>query len=391
MSLNPRDVVIVDFGRTPMGRSKGGMYRNVRAETLSANLITGVLARNPKIDPAEVEDVIWGCVNQTLEQGWNIARMASLMTPIPHTSAAQTVSRLCGSSMSALHTAAQAIMTGNGDVFVVGGVEHMGHVSMMHGVDPNPAMSLYAAKASGMMGLTAEMLGKMHGITREQQDAFGERSHRLAHKATVEGNFKDEIIPMEGHDENGFLKVFTTDETIRPETTLESLAALRPAFNPKGGTVTAGTSSQITDGASCMIVMSAERAQALGLEPLAVIRSMAVAGVDPAIMGYGPVPSTKKALQRAGLTMDDVDFVELNEAFAAQALPVLKDLKLLDKMEEKVNLHGGAIALGHPFGCSGARISGTLLNVMKQNSGTIGISTMCVGLGQGITTVFERV
>jgi len=242
-----------------------------------------------------------------------------------------------------------------------------------------------------MMGLTAEMLGKMHGITREQQDAFGERSHRLAHKATVEGNFKDEIIPMEGHDENGFLRVFTEDETIRPETTIESLAALRPAFNPKGGTVTAGTSSQITDGASCMIVMSAERAQALGLEPLAVIRSMAVAGVDPAIMGYGPVPSTKKALQRAGLTMDDVDFVELNEAFAAQALPVLKDLKLLDKMDEKVNLHGGAIALGHPFGCSGARISGTLLNVMKQNGGTIGISTMCVGLGQGITTVFERV
>lgn len=391
MSLNPRDVVIVDFGRTPMGRSKGGMYRNVRAETLSAKLITGVLERNPKIDPADVEDVIWGCVNQTLEQGWNIARMASLMTPIPHTSAAQTVSRLCGSSMSALHTAAQAIMTGNGDVFVVGGVEHMGHVGMMHGVDPNPALSLYAAKAAGMMGLTAEMLGKMHGITREQQDQFGVRSHQLAHKATVEGNFKDEIIPMEGHDENGFLRVFTEDETIRPETTLESLAALRPAFNPKGGTVTAGTSSQITDGASCMIVMSAERAQALGLTPLAVIRSMAVAGCDPSIMGYGPVPATKKALKRAGLSIDDIDYVELNEAFAAQALPVLKDLKLLDKMDEKVNLHGGAIALGHPFGCSGARISGTLLNVMKQKGGTLGMSTMCIGLGQGITTVFERV
>ncbi len=391
MSLNPRDVVIVDFGRTPMGRSKGGMYRNVRAETLSAKLITGVLERNPKIDPAEVEDVIWGCVNQTLEQGWNIARMASLMTPIPHTSAAQTVSRLCGSSMSALHTAAQAIMTGNGDVFVIGGVEHMGHVGMMHGVDPNPALSLYAAKAAGMMGLTAEMLGKMHGITREQQDQFGVRSHQLAHKATVEGNFKDEIIPMEGHDEDGFLRVFTEDETIRPETTLESLAALRPAFNPKGGTVTAGTSSQITDGASCMIVMSAERAKALGVEPMAVIRSMAVAGCDPSIMGYGPVPATKKALKRAGLSVDDVDFVELNEAFAAQALPVLKDLKLLDKMDQKVNLHGGAIALGHPFGCSGARISGTLLNVMKQNGGTIGMSTMCIGLGQGITTVFERV
>lgn len=391
MSLNPRDAVIVDFGRTPMGRSKGGMHRNTRAENMSAHLIDSLLARNEAINPAEVEDVIWGCVNQTLEQGWNIARMASLLTRIPHTSAGQTISRLCGSSMSALHTAVQAIQTNNGDVFVVGGVEHMGHVGMMHGVDPNPQQSLYAAKASGMMGLTAEMLGKMHGITREAQDAFGERSHRLAHKATVEGKFKDEIIPMEGYDENGFVKVFDYDETIRPETTIEGLAALRPAFDPKNGTVTAGTSSQITDGASCMIVMSAQRAKDLGLEPLAVVRAMAVAGVDPAIMGYGPVPSTQKALKRAGLTMDDIDFVELNEAFAAQSLPVLKDLKLLDKMDEKVNLHGGAIALGHPFGCSGARISGTLLNVMKQNNGSLGVATMCIGLGQGITTVFERV
>lgn len=391
MSLNPRDAVIVDFGRTPMGRSKGGMHRNTRAENMSAHLIDSLLARNEAINPAEVEDVIWGCVNQTLEQGWNIARMASLLTRIPHTSAGQTISRLCGSSMSALHTAVQAIQTNNGDVFVVGGVEHMGHVGMMHGVDPNPQQSLYAAKASGMMGLTAEMLGKMHGITREAQDAFGERSHRLAHKATIEGKFKDEIIPMEGYDENGFVRVFDYDETIRPETTIEGLAALRPAFDPKNGTVTAGTSSQITDGASCMIVMSAQRAKDLGLEPLAVVRAMAVAGVDPAIMGYGPVPSTQKALKRAGLTMDDIDFVELNEAFAAQSLPVLKDLKLLDKMDEKVNLHGGAIALGHPFGCSGARISGTLLNVMKQNNGRLGVATMCIGLGQGITTVFERV
>jgi len=390
MSLNPRDAVIVDFGRTPMGRSKGGMYRNTRAESMSADLITGLLARNEKVDPAEVEDVIWGCVNQTLEQGWNIARMASLMSSIPHTSAGQTVSRLCGSSMSALHTAAQAIQTGNGDVFVVGGVEHMGHVGMMHGVDPNPHASLHIAKASGMMGITAEMLGLMHGITREQQDEFGYRSHQRAHQATLDGNFKDEIIPMKGHDENGNLQICTVDETIRPQTTVESLAALKPAFNPKGGTVTAGTSSQITDGASCMIVMSAERAEALGIEPMAVIRSMAVAGVDPSIMGYGPVPATQKALQRAGLAIEDISHVELNEAFAAQALPVLKDLKLLEQMDEKVNLNGGAIALGHPFGCSGARITGTLLNVMKQNSGTIGVSTMCVGLGQGISTIVER-
>jgi acetyl-CoA acyltransferase len=320
-----------------------------------------LLARNTKVDPERSRGRDLGLRQPDPGAGLERRPHGVAADSIPHTSAAQTVSRLCGSSMSALHTAAQAIMTGNGDVFVVGGVEHMGHVGMMHGVDPNPQLSLYAAKASGMMGLTAEMLGKMHGITREQQDAFGERSHRLAHKATVEGMFKDEIIPMEGYDENGFLKVFDYDETIRPETTLESLAALKPAFNPKGGTVTAGTSSQITDGASCMIVMSAQRAQDLGIQPMAVIRSMALAGVDPAIMGYGPVPATQKALKRAGLTMDDIDFVELNEAFAAQALPVLKDLKLLDKMEQKVNLHGGAIALGHPFGCSGARISGTLL------------------------------
>lgn len=390
MSLNPRDAVIVDFGRTAMGRSKNGAYRNTRAEDLSADLINGLFARNEKLNPAEVEDVIWGCVNQTKEQGWNIARMMSLMTVIPHEAAGQTVSRLCGSSMSALHTAAQAIMTGNGDMFVVGGVEHMGHVAMNHGVDPNPRLAKHAAKAAGMMGMTAEVLGMMHGITREQQDQFGERSHRLAHQATEAGNFKEEIIVLDGHDENGFKVRMTADETIRPETTVESLSKLKPAFNPASGTVTAGTSSQITDGASAMIVMSAERAQALGVQPLAKIRAMAVAGVDPSIMGYGPVPSTQKALKRAGLTMEDIDYVELNEAFAAQALPVLKDLNLLDKMDEKVNLHGGAIALGHPFGCSGTRITGTLLNVMRQNEGALGVSTMCVGLGQGITTIIER-
>ena len=388
MSFNPRDAVIVDFGRTPMGRSKGGMYRHVRAETLSAALMNGVLKRNDKVNPNEVDDVLWGCVNQTLEQGWNIGRMASLMTSLPNTVPAQTINRLCGSSMSALHTAVQAIQSNNGDVFIVGGVEHMGHVGMMHGVDPNPKLSKYGAKASGMMGLTAEMLGMMHGIKRQAQDEFGYRSHHRAWAATQEGRFDDEIIPMEGHDEDGNLCLFSQDETIRPDTTMEGLAALKPAFNPASGTVTAGTSSQITDGASCMIVMSAQRAKELGIEPMATVRTMAVAGVDPAIMGYGPVPSTQKALKKAGLTMDDIDYLELNEAFAAQALPVLKDLKVLDKLDEMVNLHGGAIALGHPFGCSGARISGTLLNIMKQRDGQLGVATMCIGLGQGITTVF---
>ena len=391
MSLNPRDVVVVDCVRTPMGRAKNGCFRNVRAENLSAALIDALLDRNPKLNPKDVEDVIWGAVNQTKEQGFNVARHISLLTRVPHESGAQTVNRLCGSSMTAIHTAAQAIQTGNGDVFVIGGVEHMGHVPMTEGFDHNPASSKYSAKASNMMGLTAEMLAKMHGITREQQDEFGARSHRLAHEATLEGRFKNEIVPIEGHDENGFVKLIEEDETIRPETTAESLGQLKPAFDPKQGTVTAGTSSQLTDGASAMLMMSAEKAEDLGLTPIAKIRGMAVAGVDPAIMGYGPVPATKKALKRAGLTIDDIDFWELNEAFAGQSLPVLKDLKLLDVMDKKVNLNGGAIALGHPLGCSGARISTTLLNVMQARGGNLGVSTMCIGLGQGIATVWERV
>ena len=390
MSLNPRDVVVIDCVRTPMGRAKNGCFRNVRAETLSATLIDALFERNPKLDPKEVEDVIWGCVNQTREQGFNVARHISLLTKVPHEAGAQTVNRLCGSAMSAIHTAAQAIMTGNGDMFVVGGVEHMGHIGMTDGFDHNPASSKYTAKASNMMGLTAEMLAKMHGITREQQDEFGARSHRLAQEATDEGRFKNEIVPIEGHDENGFKVLIEHDETIRPDTTAESLGKLRPAFDPKNGTVTAGTSSQLTDGAAAMILMSAERAQALGLKPMARVVSMAVAGVDPAIMGYGPVPATKKALKRAGLKIEDIDFWELNEAFAGQSLPVLKDLKLMGVMEQKVNLNGGAIALGHPLGCSGARISTTLLHIMHANGGKYGVSTMCIGLGQGISTVWER-
>lgn len=390
MSPNPRDVVVIDCVRTPMGRAKNGCFRNVRAETLSATLIDALFERNPKLDPKEVEDVIWGCVNQTREQGFNVARHISLLTKVPHEAGAQTVNRLCGSAMSAIHTAAQAIMTGNGDMFVVGGVEHMGHISMTDGFDHNPAASKYTAKASNMMGLTAEMLAKMHGITRQQQDEFGARSHRLAQEATDEGRFKNEIVPIEGHDENGFKVLIEHDETIRPETTVESLGQLRPAFDPKNGTVTAGTSSQLTDGAAAMVLMSAERAQALGLKPMARVVSMAIAGVDPAIMGYGPVPATKKALKRAGLKIEDIDFWELNEAFAGQSLPVLKDLNLMGVVDQKVNLNGGAIALGHPLGCSGARISTTLLNIMQANGGKYGVSTMCIGLGQGISTVWER-
>ena len=385
-----KEVVIIDAVRSPMGRSKGGMFRHTRAEVMSARLIDALLERNPKVDPAEVEVVIWGCVQQTLEQGFNVARNAALLTRLPRTVGAATVNRLCGSSMQALHDAARSIMTGDGEVFIIGGVEHMGHVPMMHGVDFAPQLALVAAKASGSMGFTAELLGRSHGITREQQDQFGLRSHQRAHAATVEGRFKNEIVAMEGHDEDGALKLFDYDEVIRSDANIDDMRKLRPAFDPVTGTVTAATSSAISDGASAMLVMSADRAKALGLTPMAKIRSMAVAGCDAAIMGYGPVPATQKALKRAGITVKDLDLVELNEAFAAQAIPVLKDLQLLDVVEAKVNLNGGAIALGHPLGCSGARISGTLLHLMQNKNAKLGLATMCIGLGQGIATVFER-
>lgn len=391
MTIKDNDVVIVDCARTPMGRSKNGVFRNVRAENMSAALVDALLDRNSNIDPASFEDVIWGCVNQTNEQGWNIARMMSVMTKLPHEVAGQTVSRLCGSSMSALHTAAASITAGLGDTFMVGGVEHMGHLAMDHGVDPNPQASKYVARAAGMMGMTAEALAMLHGVGRQQQDEFGVRSHKRAADAQANGRFDGEIIPLEGHDEDGRKILVSADTTVRGETTLEGLAELRPAFDPKNGTVTAGTSSQIADGASAMIVMSGQRARELGLTPKARIVSMAVAGVDPSIMGYGPVPSTQKALKRAGLTIADIETVELNEAFAAQALPVLKDLNLLDVVDDKVNLNGGAIALGHPFGCSGTRITTTLLNVMAQQDTTVGLATMCIGMGQGISTIIERV
>ncbi len=385
-----KTAVIVDCIRTPMGRSKAGMFRNVRAESLSAAVMRGLLERNPALNPSDIDDVIWGCVMQTLEQGFNVARNAALLAGIPHSVPAVTVNRLCGSSMQALHDAVRAIQTGMGEVYLIGGVEHMGHVPMNHGVDFHPGLGVSVAKAAGMMGLTAELLGKLHGISRQQQDEFGARSHRLAHEATLEGRFKNEIYPVEGHDADGVLKLFDADEVIRPETTVDTLGTLKPVFDPANGTVTAGTSSALSDGASAMLVMSEDKAKALGLPIRAKVIGMGVAGCDPSIMGYGPVPASQKALKAAGLTIADIDYAELNEAFAAQALPVMKDLGLLDVMEQKVNLNGGAIALGHPLGCSGSRISTTLINVMENKGGKYGLATMCIGLGQGIATVFER-
>ncbi len=386
-----KEVVIVDTIRTPMGRSKAGVFRNVRAEALSAHLMQQLLVRNPNLDPALIEDIIWGNVKQTKEQGFNIARNAQLLTDIPKSTAAVTVNRLCGSSMQALHDATTNIMAGQGDVFMVGGVEHMGHVPMMYDVDFDPALSKYISRAAGNMGLTAELLGMQHGVTREQQDAFGARSHQRAHAATLEGRWANEIVPTLGHDANGALTMIEHDEVIRPETTVESLSGLRPVFDPVNGTVTAGTSSALSDGASAMLVMSADKAKELGLTPRAKIRGIGVAGCDPSTMGYGPVPATKKALKRAGLSLEDIEMAEFNEAFAAQALSCVRALGIEDKMDDMINLNGGAIALGHPLGCSGTRITGTLLNVMENKDVSLGLATMCIGLGQGIATVIERV
>ena len=385
-----REVVIVDAVRTPMGKSRGGSFRHTRAENLSAHLIKALMKRNEAVNPKEIEDVIWGCVQQTLEQGFNIGRMASVLAELPHTVPAQTVNRLCGSSMTAIHTATMSIQTNNGDAFICGGVEHMGHVPMMHGVDLNPALALNVAKAAGMMGLTAELLGKMNGVSRQAQDEFAYESHMRAHRATQEKAWANEMIPTAGHDTDDVPLMVDFDDVIRPETTVEALSNLRASFDPKNGTVTAGNSSAISDGAAAVMLMSRERADELGLKPLAKVLSMAAAGCDPSVMGRGPVPATKKALKRAGLSLGDIDYIELNEAFAAQSLAVLKEMKLLDK-QEIVNVKGGAIALGHPLGCSGARITGAVAHIINEKDAQFGLATMCIGMGQGVATVIERI
>lgn len=386
------NVVIIDGIRTPMGRSKGGVFRHVRAEDLSAHLMNAIFERNPNASKKDLNDIIWGCVQQTLEQGFNIAKNAALLTDIPHTVPAVTVNRLCGSSMQAVHDASRLIMTGDANSVLIGGVEHMGHVPMTHGIDFNPKLTLRVAKAAGAMGLTAEMLAKMYKISREEQDAFALRSHQLAAAATKNGKFANEIVATEGHDADGNLISVNYDEVIRLDASLQGLAALRPAFDPVSGTVTAGNSSALSDGASAMLLSSESYAKQHGIKPRAKVRAMAVVGCDPSIMGFGPVPATEMALKRAGLSLNDIDIIELNEAFAAQSIACLKGLNIAESLiDEKVNLNGGAIALGHPLGCSGARITTALLNQLEHKDKQFGLATMCIGFGQGIATIIERV
>ncbi|MDR3618256.1 MAG: acetyl-CoA C-acyltransferase [Paludisphaera borealis] len=384
-----RNAVVIDAVRTPIGRASAdrGCYHDVRAEDLSAHVIRALVERTG-IDPHQVEDVRWGCVQQQGEQGFDIARIAALVADLPVETGGVTVNRNCASSLQAINDAAMSIAAGCEDVHVVGGVEHMDHVPIDKGYDPCPSLFRRHSEAIMHMGLTAEYLAAKYRIPRDRQDVYALRSHRLAAEATDRGEFRAEIIPTWGRDEAGRKVLVTKDQCIRRDSSLEALASLPPAFNPDGGSVTAGNSSQVSVGAAALLVMSEEKAAELGLAPMARIRAMAVAGVDPSEMGIGPVPAVRKALTRAGLTLDQVDCIELNEAFAVQVLAVLQ---LLGISEELVNTRGGAIALGHPLGASGARIAGTLLHRMRDQGARYGLATLCVGQGQGVATIFESV
>lgn len=399
------EVVLVDALRTPIG-ALGGALAKIRPDDLAAQVIKKLLSRNA-FDPSEIEEVYFGCANQAGEDNRNIARMSLLLAGIPHSVPGVTINRLCASSLAAVNLAARAIRAGDGEIYLAGGVESMSRAPYslpkaesgypfgnLTAYDtalgwryPNPQMKdLYGTDS---MGETAENIAALRPhLTREKQDAFAALSHQRAIAAQDSGRFAPEILPVPVPQKKGDPTLVTADERPRRDTTPESLARLKPAFKKEGGTVTAGNSSGLNDGAAALLLMSASKARALGLTPLARIVSMAAAGVEPRTMGLGPIPSTQKALRRAGLTVNDLDLVELNEAFAIQSLAVMEDLSL---DPQKVNVNGGAIALGHPLGCSGARILTTLLYEMRrQPSARYGLATLCVGVGQGESTIIER-
>ncbi len=397
------DIVLCNPLRTPIGRFQGGLS-TVRPDDLLAHVLRAVVEQ-AGIDPAEVEEVFAGCANQAGEDNRNVARMSALLAGFPQEVAGVTVNRLCASGLEAVNQAARAARCGDGDVFLAGGVESMSRApySMPRGPQmpkagnvtlwdtslgwryPNPRMeAMFALEA---MGCTAENIVDDLGITRADQDAFALASHDKALAAWDRGWFDDEVVAVDAPAGRKKTVTIDRDEGPRAGSSLEALGQLRPAFR-KGGSVTAGNSSTLNDGAAAMIVATADKAKALGLKPMARVVSMASAGVDPERMGYGPVPATEKALQRAGITIDDLDVIELNEAFAAQSLGVIRRLGL---DEARVNVHGGAIALGHPLGCSGARILTTLLFALRRTGGRYGLATLCVGVGQGVATIVERI
>jgi acetyl-CoA acyltransferase len=390
-----REAVIVSGARTAVGKAPRGSLRTTRPDDMAAAVVKAAVERASGLDPNEIDDVILGCALPEASQGLNMGRIAALRAGLPHTVPGQTVNRFCSSGLQTIALAAQEVMTGMSDVVVAGGSESMSAVPMTgFYFSPNPELVEVNPEVYMPMGLTAEEVARQFGVSRQEQDEFALRSHRNAAAAIEAGRFKDEIVPLKvglnevGEDGRPKARTFTfdVDEGVRRDTTPEALAKLKPVF-AANGTVTAGNSSQTSDGAAAVVVMSAEKAQALGLKPLARFLSFAVGGVKPEVMGIGPTVAVPKALKMAGLALDQIDLVELNEAFAAQALAVIKTLEL---DLEKVNVNGGAIALGHPLGCSGAKLTVTLLNELRRRGGRYGMVTMCIGGGMGAAGIFEN-
>ena len=381
--------VVVACCRTAIGRSHAqrGVFRRVRGDELAATVIRAVVERSG-VEPDTIEDVVLGATQQRGELGGNAARCAALMAGLPFSVAGTTVNRLCGSSLEALAQASHAIAAGAENVQIVGGVEHMDHLPMESAIDIHPRVFARSSRAMLSMGMTAEHLAATHGISRRRQEAYALESHARAARAADAGEFEDEIVPVIGHDEEGGVVEVVHDQSIRRGSTPEQLAALEPAFLPKIGTITAATSAPLSDGAAALVVMSLAEARRQGLAPLARVVGTAVVGVPPAMMGTGPVAATRKLLERTGTAVGDIDLVELNEAFAAQAIHCIDAIGL---DPARVNVRGGSLAIGHPLGASGARIATTLLHAMRDTGAKAGLATMCIGLGQGIAVLFERI
>ncbi len=402
MNVTLRDALIIDAVRTPVGRYNG-VLRDVRPDDLAAHVIRELIRRTATLDPNRIEDVIFGAANQAGEDNRNVARMGALLAGLPTSVAGQTVNRLCGSGMQAIASAAHAIKLGEGEVIIAGGVESMTRAPFVFGKptaayprgdlkvhDTTLGWRFINPKLAEMyppysMGETAENVAARFEITRREQDEFALRSHQLASRAIAEGRFKEEIVPVVLPGREGTPVTIERDEHPRPDTTLEKLSTLRPVYKA-GGTVTAGNSSGINDGAAAVLLTSPEVAEQLDLRPMARVLGSAVAGVDPAYMGLGPIPATRKVLERTGLSIEAMDVIELNEAFAAQVIPCIRELKI---PLERLNPNGGAIALGHPIGFSGARLVTTLVHELRRRHGRYGLATMCIGVGQGIAMVVE--
>lgn len=380
--------VIVDAVRTPIAKASPdeGFFRDVRADDLSAFLLNKIVERTG-IDPHLIEDVKWGCVQQQGEQGVDVARNAVLIAGLPVTVGGETINRNCASGLCAINNAAMSIRAGCEDIQIAGGVEHMHHVPMTK--DYNPAPSMFRHNSSGimMMGLTAEYLAAKYRVSRQRQDEFALRSHQNCAEAYKAGKFASEVVATMGRSPDGRKRPVDRDQCFRADASIEALSKLPPVFNPAGGSVTAGNSSPLSVGSSALLMMSEDKAKELGLKPLARVKAMAITGVEPCEMGIGPAPAIQKVLKRAGLKIEDIGAIEINEAFAVQVLSVLK---LLGIDETRVNTRGGAIAIGHPLGASGARVATTLLYRMRDEGVRYGIASLCIGQGQGAATIFER-